>query len=342
MRRPPGSQLALFPDHAAPGPVDRWRVEDQQALFPPPGPARVRLAEVPPEHAALARALPPGLRLGSSSWTFPGWPIWGGRYGVDRLVQEGLAAYGTHPLLRTVGVDRGWYRPVPTRELAAMRDAVPPDFQFLVKAHEDVTTGRFPAHPRYGARAGAENPRFLDVGYALDAVVGPFIEGLGAGVLLFPFAPQPLPRDLPDRLDRFFAALPRGRWRYAVELRNAGALTPAYADVLEAHGVLPSLVGWGGLPSLVEQARRTRALARPERVVRWMLHPGQAYEEAKSDYAPFDTLKAPDPGRRREVVEVLRDADSAWVVINNKAEGCAPASVVELARAVTHRPRIPA
>lgn len=346
MKPPSPGQLPLFPaldgsgkeEPARPG---QWRVEDQQPLFSPTRPPPVRL-DAGPEAARLAARLATGphagIRMGSSSWTFPGWPVWGARYAMERLVDEGLRAYATHPLFRTVGVDRTWYRPIPASEYASMVAQVPADFSFLVKAHEDVTSARFPRHPRYGARAGERNPRFLEIGYAMEEVVGPFIEGMADGVLLFPFSPQALPRNFPDLLGRFLEKLPRGPWRYAVEVRNADALTPAYADALEANGVLPALVGWAGMPSVVEQARRTRALTRPERVVRWMLHPGLVYEEAKGSYAPFNALCAPDPEGREAVVEVLRGAKAAWVVVNNKAEGCAPLSITALAERLVNGP----
>ena len=314
-----------------PDEADRWRVEDQQPLFGPPRPSPVRLDEGVLRFQALAARLPAGIRFGTSSWTFPGWPIWGGSYANERLVREGLAAYAGHPLFRTVGVDRTWYKPAPASELKGLKEQVPQDFEFLVKAHEDLTMQRFPRHARYGERAGQENPRFLNMDYAMREVVRPFIEGMGAGVLLFPFAPQALGRDFLDRLDGFLRGLPRGPWRYAVEVRNPALLTPAYADVLEANDTLPALVGWAGMPSVVEQARKTRALDRPERVVRWMLHPGMVYDEAKAGYAPFTLLKEPDPVGRDAVVEVIRGAKAGWVVVNNKAEGCAPLSIVALA-----------
>jgi uncharacterized protein YecE (DUF72 family) len=317
--------------------TDRWRVEDQQPLFCPPRPSVVSLTDTVLGAKYLAGRLPAGLRFGSSSWTFPGWPIWDGSYTTDRLVREGLAAYASHPLFRTVGLDRTWYKPAPVAELKALKDQVPNDFQFLVKAHEDLTMQRFPRHARYGSRAGQENPRFLNAEYAMREVVGPFIEGLGAGVLLFPFAPQGLGRDFVSRLDGFLRGLPRGPWRYAVEVRNPDLLTPAYADVLASNYTLPALVGWAGMPSVVEQARRTRALDRPERVVRWMLHPGMVYDEAKADYAPFTVLKEPDPAGRDAVVEVIRGATAAWVVVNNKAEGCAPLSIAALAERLAER-----
>lgn len=317
--------------------TDRWRVEDQQPLFCTPRPAVVSLADGVLGAKDLAGRIPAGLRFGSSSWTFPGWPIWDGSYTTERLVREGLSAYARHPLFRTVGLDRSWYKPVSTEELRALRAQVPADFQFLVKAHEDLTLQRFPRHARYGSRAGQENPRFLNMEYAMREVVGPFIEGLGAGVLLFPFSPQGFGLDFVPRLGGFLRGLPRGPWRYAVEVRNPGLLTAAYADLLESTGVLPALVGWAGMPSVVEQAKRTRALDRPERVVRWMLQPGMVYDEAKADYAPFTVLKEPDPAGRDAVVEVIRGAKAAWVVVNNKAEGCAPLSIVALAERLAER-----
>lgn len=223
-----------------------------------------------------------------------------------------------------------------------MQAEVPADFSFLVKANEDLTMVRFPKHARYGPRAGEMNHRFLDGDFAMTEVVGPFVDGLGEGVLLFPFAPQAELTQrgfrFPQRLDRFLGALPRGRWRYAVEVRNAALLTREFAEVLEANAVLPCLVGWAGMPSVVEQARRTRALDRAERVVRWMLHPGLTYEQARGEYAPFGVLKAPDPMTRAAVVEVIRGAKAAWVVVNNKAEGCAPLSIGALAEALVAPP----
>lgn len=310
-------QLSLFGNPEPPAPVASG--------------VRIR---VDSEAVTLAANMPAHIRLGASSWSFPGWPLWAETYSDAALVKHGLAAYAQHPLLRTVGVDRTWYRPVAAGVLSAMRTAVPPGFSFLVKAHEDVTQAVFGDHPRHGERRGQANVRFLDASYANDVVVGPFVEGLGGGVLLFPFAPQALPLDFPDRLHRFLAALPKGPWRYAVEVRNAALLTPAFREALAAADTVPALVAWSGMPSVVEQARLTGALDRPERVVRWMLAPGLRYEQAKAQFSPFERLSRPDPKNRAAVVEVLRGAKSAWVVINNKAEGCAPLSIHLLAQAL--------
>ena len=90
-----------------------------------------------------------------------------------------MTAYGSNPLLRTVEIDRSFYEPLPERYFAQLTRQVPPDFRFLVKAHEDCTLPRFPRHARYGKKQGESNGRFLDASYAADAVVGPAVAGLG-------------------------------------------------------------------------------------------------------------------------------------------------------------------
>ena len=74
----------------------------------------VEPAEVPEDVRRLGLGLPPGIRLGGSTWSFPGWMglVWGGKYSESRLAHEGLAAYAQHPLLRGVGLDRTYYQPL--------------------------------------------------------------------------------------------------------------------------------------------------------------------------------------------------------------------------------------
>lgn len=84
-----------------------------------------------------------------------------------------------------------------------------------------------------------------------------------------------------------------------------------------------------------------RALWPGPLVCRWNLHRkhgGHGYEEAKQLYAPFDALVDPDPDTRdvlaRVIVATAAAGFHSFVTINNKAEGCAPLSVIALARAV--------
>src|SRR5512143_109764 len=81
------------------------------ATRPPP---RVGPAAVSDAARTLAARLPADVRLGTSSWSFPGWRgiVWDRDASPALLAREGLAAYARHPLLRTVGLDRTYYAPM--------------------------------------------------------------------------------------------------------------------------------------------------------------------------------------------------------------------------------------
>ncbi|HEY1332765.1 MAG TPA: DUF72 domain-containing protein, partial [Myxococcaceae bacterium] len=107
----------------------------------PPAPA-----PVPDEMREIGARLPGDLRLGTSSWSFPGWTglVYAREAGTEVLARQGLPAYAGHPLLRTVGVDRTFYGPVPVETFRSWAASVPEDFRSLVKAHEALTLFRFP------------------------------------------------------------------------------------------------------------------------------------------------------------------------------------------------------
>ena len=317
----------------------------QLELFPGGGnrdEGRVEPVEPLPEYLALAARIPKGLRLGTSSWSFPGWTGIVYRYPADEsaLARVGLEAYARHPLLRAAGIDRTFYAPLPAADFERYARAVPEGFRFLVKAAQDCT---FPALPSGGARGTAgRNPRFLEPSFAREEVVGPALEGLGAklGTLLFQFPPLGRsvtgePSAFADRLGRFLSVLPRGPL-YSVEIRNRELLGRAYAAALASTGAAHAFTIHPAMPSLAEQAALLGVESQPALVVRWMLGHGRGYEEARDLYAHFDHLVAPDPASRRSIASLaraaLRGGKEVLVVVNNKAEGSSPLSVVELAR----------
>jgi uncharacterized protein YecE (DUF72 family) len=319
-----------------------------------PGVATAVAAAAPGQgHEGLAARLPPGVRFGTSSWAFVGWAgiVYGesrdGRLREPMLSRAGLSAYARHPLLRAVGVDRSHYAPMSAENLAQLAAGVPPDFRFLVKAWEELTLARFPAHARYGARRGDANSRFLDPSLAADAVVAPYIEGLAerGGCLLFEFAPQPIdslggPVGFANRIGHFLRSLPRGPL-YAVEIRDPRLLTRDYAQALASAGAVHCVNLLPFMPSPAAQATAAPLPPGAPRIVRWMLAPGRRYEEAKAEFAPFDRLVAPDPEARDAVAALAADAvragRDALVIVNNKAEGSAPLSCFALAEALVSR-----
>ncbi|WP_222428825.1 DUF72 domain-containing protein [Denitratisoma sp. DHT3] len=161
----------------------------QNSLFPDTGatpPPVVEAAPPDPALRELAAALPAGLRFGTSSWNYPGWAglVWKRDYPDAALSRHGLMAYAQHPLLRTVGLDRGFYQPLSAAQFAAYAAQVPDDFRFVVKAPSRVTDALLRDESGRGRRP---NPDFLAAGPAMRDFVEPALAGLGEklGALVF-------------------------------------------------------------------------------------------------------------------------------------------------------------
>lgn len=323
--------------------VARHGDERQASLFGEDSPARVAPCSVSTQHQTLARDLPAGIRLGTSSWAFPGWRglVYGASYEPSQLAREGLEAYAHHPLLRSVGLDRTYYAALTREEFEKLAAVVDEGFRFLVKAPNVYTRPSTPPERGSGTRRWSDNPLYLDAEHATRNFVEPFAEGLGetAGPLVFQFSPIPRwklgdPSLFAERLGTFLRALPRGPL-YAVEIRNPEVLVPAYAEALDAAGAAHCFNVHPTMPAIARQREALGDAGQPAAVVRWMLGHGQPYEDAKSRYAPFDRIVDPDPESRRSIAELCLDAARSrrpsWVIVNNKAEGSAPESVFELA-----------
>lgn len=295
-----------------------------------------------PELEGRRERLHPRLRMGTSSWTFPGWGdlVWGQPTSAAALGRVGLEAYARHPVFRSVGVDRSFYGPVPVATYAKWRTQVPEDFRFLVKAQDVLTMARFPKVAKYGDRGGRRNPQFLDAAYAAEEVVGPAVEGLGdrLGTLLFQFTPMPADfvgsdQVFAERLHAFLSALPKGP-HYAVEIRTSAWMSPVYGDALADAGASHSYVVHPKMPPIGDQIRVVRGGARHGLVIRWMLRRDLSYGTAKEAFSPFRTMAQPDTSTREALARLIRLAlgkeKDVMVIVNNKAEGSAPLSVEAL------------
>ena len=139
-----------------------------------------------------APSLPPEIRLGTSSWFFPGWRglVYDGVYPQPALSKKGLAAYAQIPLLRTVSLDRTFYAAITTIEYARYATQVPDGFSFVVKAPAMVCDAVIRGEDGRGKVA---NPHFLDPVIAIREFVVPCLEGLGekAGPMVFQISPLP-------------------------------------------------------------------------------------------------------------------------------------------------------
>ncbi|MDE3003667.1 MAG: DUF72 domain-containing protein [Gemmatimonadota bacterium] len=315
----------------------------QLGLFPDDTPvangAPVGPAHVPERLTDVASRLSRSVRLGTSSWSFPGWDgiVYDRAAPQDRLAKHGLAAYAMHPLLRTVGLDRTYYRSIDAATYRRYAQAVPRDFRFLVKADRLLTSPTAPEG--FGTRG--TNPFFLDPQYAVEEVLTPMLEGLArkAGPLLFQFSPIPPnlvggARRFHERLFRFLDALPEGPL-YAVEIRTPGFMNDDYAKLLQATGVAHCYTVHPSMASIEKQLESVSPFYQPALIVRWMLHGGLRYEVARERYQPFDRIVDEDPGSREAIVKAVLDGliaeRPAFVIANNKAEGSAPRSIFRLA-----------
>jgi len=339
----------LFADDDAPLPEPAPRPKAASRAKAKP----TAIGAAPPDQAVLdlAAGVSPHLHLGTSSWSFPGWKglVWDGDHAESNLSRHGLVAYAQHPLLRCVSLDRSFYRPLSASQYAAYAAQVPEHFRFVVKAPSLVTDALVRAEDGRGMQA---NPAFLDPDLAISEFVQPALEGLGAkiGALVFQLSPLPaswLARmpELLDRLSTMLAALPAldgvPGATIAVEVRDKQFLTPDFAAVLKKARAAYCLGLHAKMPPAEEQLPLLRAMWPGPLVCRWNLHRkhgAYGYEEAKGLYEPFDRLLDPDPETRHVLARVIAATTAAgfpaFVTINNKAEGSAPLSAQELAKAV--------
>ncbi len=296
--------------------------------------------------AALAAVLPADLAFGTSSWTFPGWAglVYPSGLSAAGLGREGLRHYARHPLLRTVGVDRSYYAPVPLDDLRGYAAQLPDGFTCCVKAPALVTSRLAPGFggPRPGG--AALNPDFLSVPRLVDDLLTPLAVGLGphTGPVVLEFPPGARDPERPpaafiDALDGFLGALPRD-FAYAVEIRDRTLLTPAYRAVLARHGVAHTYNYWSAMPMPLAQADVVPPEEPPFTVVRLLLKPGTWYEDQRDRFRPFNRLVEPDETMRDQVVALTRRALSrgrkVYVLVNNKAEGSSPLTIEALAERV--------
>ena len=298
-----------------------------------------------------APVLPTDIRLGTSSWFFPGWRglVYDGVHPQVTLSRKGLAAYAEIPLLRTVSLDRTFYAPISAVEYARYASQVPEHFSFVVKAPAIVCDAVMRDEEGRGKVA---NPHFLDAAIAAREFVLPCLEGLKgkAGPLVFQVSP--LPRGLVEdasliveRLEAFFAALPQelGKQRpiYALELRNPELLTPRLMRMLGRAGVRYCVGLHDRMPEVERQEAALKALdgdTPGDLVVRWNLHRGFLYQAAKQRYEPFDKLVDEDGETRRILARMaaaaFKTGRKVWITANNKAEGSAPLSLLKLAEEI--------
>jgi uncharacterized protein YecE (DUF72 family) len=307
----------------------------RRLVWPAPGSALEQRYE---RYRVLAASLPPGFRMGTSSWSFPGWLgiVYARKRAASMLAKEGLHEYAQHPLLKTVGIDRSFYAPIPDEDLVRFADQLGDQFPCCAKAPAAVTSEGIPGLNRHHP-----NPDFLSAPRFIAEMLEPFARSFArhTGPFILQFSP-PVDRKATnadafiEKLDAFLEQMP-GEYRYAVEIRDKWALSGPYRDVLARHGAAHVYNYWSAMPMPGAQARTMPPEDQPFVMVRLLLKPGKWYENQKQVFAPFDKLVEPDDDMRRDVLDIVHRASvagrEAYLLVNNKAEGSAPLTIEALA-----------
>lgn len=289
-----------------------------------------------------------GVFVGTSSWKYPGWlgerrlgKIYTperyytrGKFSQKKFEAECLAEYAeTFPI---VCGDFSFYQfPAPDYWSRLFRSASK-DLLFALKVPEEITVPIWPAHARYGPRAGERNPNFLNAAMFTDlflAPLEPFREQVAALIFEFGAMSQAVYASgdqFADDLSAFLDALPPG-WRYSVEIRNPEFLAPYYFDCLRKRGVAHVFNAWTRMPELASQMGLEAAHTADFTVTRALLRFGRTYENAVKTFSPYEEVREVyAAGRRalRGIVERgLNERQSTFLFVNNRFEGNAPATI---------------
>jgi len=310
----------------------------QPALFSDPAVFdRARLA------AGVQRLAAERVYIGMSSWKYEGWLdqvytreryMERGRFSRKLFQASCLREYAeTFPI---VCGDFSFYQFPSEAYWQRLFRSASPSLLYAFKVPEQITVKRFPAHERYGANSGQENPTFLNAGLLQEAFLGmlePYRRQVA--VLIFEFgafsrSSYEKHGDFLADLDKFLGALPKA-FPYSVEVRNPELLGPDYFSCLRSHRVAHVFSAWTKMPELPHQVRIGDAYTADFTVTRALLRRGRAYEDAVRTFSPYASVQEPYPEARQAIRDIIRRArdvkQPAFIFVNNRLEGNAPGTV---------------
>jgi uncharacterized protein YecE (DUF72 family) len=308
------------------------------SLFDEPKPAQAAVLA-----GKLKRLSEQGIYFGTSSWKYEGWLgeiytperyLVRGRFSEKRFQSECLAEYAeTFPV---VCGDFSFYQ-FPTPDFwRRLFLGAPAPLKLAFKIPEEITAATFPAHPRYGDRAGLPNPNFLDARVLkaefLD-LLEPYHERIA--VLIFEFGSfsktvfeKPAP--FLNAIEPLLRVLPE-TFRYAVEIRNAEFLEAQYFELLHSHNIAHVFNAWTRMPVLSRQILIPGAFTANFTVARALLKVGRPYEDAVKMFTPYKTVQEPNhevrDALRNLLLRAKRRSEPTFVFVNNRLEGNAPGTI---------------
>jgi uncharacterized protein YecE (DUF72 family) len=303
-------------------------------------PFEVNRARLSAKLAALASE---NIFMGTSSWKYQGWigQIYSrnrylvrGKFSQKRFHAECLSEYAsTFPI---VCGDFSFYQFPPESYWQRLFGSAPASLKYAFKVPDEITINVYPRQPRYGDRAGALNPSFLDAlllrNVFLD-LLEPYRDRIA--VLIFEFGVFPKQCYSDDRefvavLDPFLASLPGG-FRYAAEIRNQEFLTPEYFACLNRHGIAHVFNAWTRMPEIHEQMQLPQVYTADFTVARALLRSGRPYEQAVAKFSPYREIQDPNPEARQALRDLISQArerhQPSYIFVNNRLEGNAPQTI---------------
>jgi len=281
--------------------------------------------------------------IGTSSWKYEGWigQIYShdrysvrGRFSKKRFEAECLAEYAaTFPI---VCGDFSFYQFPSEPYWKRLFHSAPPSLRYAFKAPEEVTVRMFPLHPRYGPRAGEDNPSFLNAALFRAAfldLLEPYRQRIAVLIFEFGSFSKTVFRDAAEfatALDAFLADLPL-TFRYAVEIRNQDFLREEYFACLRGHGVAHVFNAWTRMPDMSDQMGLPDVYTADFTVARALLRRGRPYEEAVERFSPYMELRDPNPETRQALRNLISRArernEPSYIFVNNRLEGNAPRTI---------------
>ena len=284
-----------------------------------------------------------GVYFGTSSWKYEGWlgSIYTperyntrGKFSRKKFESECLAEYAeTFPV---VCGDFSFYQFPSENYWQRLFASAPPTLRFAFKVPEEITVREWPKHARYGARAGNGNESFLNA-HLFEAAflrpLAPYRNRVAAMIFEFGTMPKRHYADVvpfAEDLHAFLRALPPD-WRYSVEIRNKEYLAAPYFEVLRAHRTAHVFNAWTRMPELREQLAIESAYTTDFTIARALLRHGRSYEQAVSQFQPYDRTQDPNPAAREGLSELMERAlatgQPALLFVNNRLEGNAPSTI---------------
>ena len=281
--------------------------------------------------------------IGGSSWKYEGWLgqiytydryLSRGRFSKKKFEQECLAEYAeTFPI---VCGDFAFYQ-FPTEEFwRKLFGGAPPPLKFGFKVPEEITVRRFPNHPRYGDKAGLDNPDLPQQRTVRGELPAPPRAvprpGRGAHLRIRPAFAGGLSRAA-DVLRRSRGVSRAAAARLSLLGRGPQPGVPAARVLRDAArlGVAHVFNGWTRMPPIPAQIAIPEAFTAPFVVARALLRTGRPYERAVEAFSPYTKVQDENPETRtalRDLIERVKQRKiPAYLFVNNRLEGNAPMTI---------------